>query len=269
MIFCSARSHVADLLVTSDICWLQHPEQVYNVLFLLPFQTYFQRLSLKESHEVPLVAHFGLSGCGISGAGLETSISKWRFETSFPSPPPPCEVFWVRRLQRRRVPVTKVLGSNATMIPAALAWAVELKVRHIADFVDQKMDMLLVPTRPRGCWGWGLSEGSSAEKNTIFLDKIRWCRRFEVRLMISPGPKKESELIEPHCFFEGSVHMENPFQKIRNDFDAGCWMSWLHPDIPKSIDSEVPRLIIVWDRKRSQSQREKRRTPRRQSKWLK
>jgi len=36
------------------------------------------------------------------------------------------------------------------MIPAALAWAVELKVRHIADFVDQKMDMLLVPTRPRG-----------------------------------------------------------------------------------------------------------------------
>ena len=29
--------------------------------------------------------------------------------------------------------------------------------------------------------------------------------------MISPGQKK-SELIEPHCFFEGSVHMENPFQ---------------------------------------------------------
>ena len=64
----------------------------------------------------------------------------------------------MRRLQRRRVPVTKVLGSNATMIPAALAWAVELKVRHIADFVDQKMDMRLVPTRP----------GSSA---TEFLTK--------------------------------------------------------------------------------------------------
>ena len=103
------------------------------------------------------------------------------------------EVSWVRRLERRRVPVTKVLGSNATMIPAALAWAVELKVRHIADFVDQKMDMRLVRTRPRGWWGWGLSEGSSAEKSTIFfLDKIRSCRRFEVRLMISPGKKKAS-----------------------------------------------------------------------------
>ena len=120
---------------------------------LLPCQTYFQRLSLKESHEVPLVAHFGLSGSGISGAfwilhypnGFQKNVIS--LSTS--------EVFWVRRLQRRRVPVTKVLGSNATMIPAALAWAVELKVRHIADFVDQKMDMLLVRTRPRGWWGLG------------------------------------------------------------------------------------------------------------------
>ena len=54
---------------------------------------------------------------------------------------------WARRL-RRPVPV-KLPGSNATMIPAALAWAVELKVRHIAGFVALEMDILLV-LRPAG-----------------------------------------------------------------------------------------------------------------------
>lgn len=111
----------------------------------------------QQSHEVPLVAHFHLSGSGISGAFLKPPYQNGVSNCHF-FPPPPSEVSWVRRLERRRVPVTKVLGSNATMIPAALAWAVELKVRHIADFVDQKMDMLLVRTRPRGVgFGFGVS----------------------------------------------------------------------------------------------------------------
>lgn len=90
---------------------------------------------------------FTFPGVGSQGPALKPpSPNGFKNVISFST----SEVFWVRRLQRRRVPVTKVLGSNATMIPAALAWAVELKVRHIADFVDQKMDMLLVRTRPRG-----------------------------------------------------------------------------------------------------------------------
>lgn len=34
--------------------------------------------------------------------------------------------------------------------------------------------------------------------------------------MISPGQKKASSTVFSR------VHMENPFQKIQNDFDAGC-----------------------------------------------
>lgn len=223
----------------------------------------FNDFPLKKAMKFLLWLTLGFPGLGSQGPFESSIIQMASKKTSFPSPPPRCfgwdgwneDVFlW----QKSWGPM--------------LLWS-QLPWLGLWSWRSGTLQILWTKKWIFGLSGQGLGgvgiEVVRVQCYQIFLDKIRWCRRFEVRLMISPGPKKESELIEPHCFFEGSVHMENPFQKIRNDFDAGCWMSWLHPDLPKSIDSEVPRLIIVWDRKRSQSQREKRRTPRRQSKWLK
>ena len=74
-------------------------------------------------------------------------------------------------------------------------------------FCGPKNGYAACPDKAQGCWVWVWGKQvvrvPVLKKAPFFFGKIRSCRRFEVRLMISPGPKKESELIEPHCFFEG------------------------------------------------------------------